>query len=502
MSYIAYDLGTGGVKASLYDENMTTLSRSFIEYDTFYPKSYMHEQRPLDWWKGVIDSTKKLLEQSGIDPEEITAVALSGHSCVAVPLDKDNHLLLDQVPIWSDTRAKQEVDDFFQKVDKKDWYMETGNGFPPACYVIFKLMWYRRNMPDMFKKINVILGSKDYINFKLTSKICTDYSYASSFGVYDLLKKDLDEHLLTAADIERKIFPDLCPSHYILGHITPEAAAETGLSTHTLVACGGVDNACMALGSVGTKEGRVYTSLGSSSWVPVNSSVPVLDYGKKPYVFAHIDENMYTSAYSIFAGGSSLRWVRDSLCKDLPKDHIYDTMTAAAAKVPIGSNGVFFVPSLAGGTSQDKSTNISGSFIGLHLNNTREDLIRSALEGIAMNLRISVDYLKEQTQMSDQILICGGGSKSDVWMQIFADVFGMTVLKSNIDQDAASLGAAAICAKAAGIWTDYSRIEQLHHIEKRFEPDKERHAMYERLLTQFRHICDTMADLGDYLAEA
>lgn len=502
MKFISYDLGTGGVKASLYDENLQTLSKSFIEYSTYYPQSFMHEQKPDDWWDGIIASTRLLLEQSKTDSEEITAVALSGHSCVAVPVDSNFSPLLEQVPIWSDTRAEKNAESFFQKVDYEEWYMTTGNGFPSACYILFKLMWYREHMPDMYSKINKIMGSKDYINFRLTGNICTDYSYASSTGAYDLLTHKMNTEYLNVAGISPSIFPEIVPSHHIVGKVSAEAAQATGLSKNTLVACGGVDNACMALGAIGTEEGRIYTSLGSSSWVPVNSKKPVLDFQKKPYVFAHIDENMYTSAFSIFSGGSSFRWIRENLCKDLPQKNAYDIMSKMAESVPIGSGGLIFNPSLAGGTSQDKSIHIRGAFLGLHLGTTREDMIRAAMEGIALNLRMSVNYLQEHVEIADEILFCGGGSKSDIWMQMFADIFDRKILRTNIDQDAASVGAAAICAKAAGLWTDYTHIKELHHTQKYFIPDKEHVCKYRPILKTFEHVSDIIADLGDYMAKS
>ena len=320
MKFITYDLGTGGVKASLYDEELQTLGKSFMEYPTYYPQDTRHEQRPEDWWNGVVKSTRKLLAGTGVSGEEISCVALSGHSCVAVPLDAEGNLLLEQVPIWSDTRAQKQAERFFGTVDKDAWYLTTGNGFPPACYCLFKLMWLKDNEPEIFGKVSKVAGSKDYINFRMTGRILTDYSYASSFGTYDLKKKEVHQAFLDAAGISASIFPEIVASHTILGTLTEEAAAETGLSVHTKVACGGVDNACMAMGAVGSEEGRVYTSLGSSSWIPVNSSEPVLDTETLPYVFAHIDENMFTSAYSIFAGGSSFQWIRNQLCRDFCRE--------------------------------------------------------------------------------------------------------------------------------------------------------------------------------------
>ena len=503
MKFIAYDLGTGGVKASLYDETMQSLSSSFIEYETIYPKPDWHEQRPSDWWLGVIESTQVLLKKTAAKPEEISCIALSGHSCCAVPVDENLALLSDTVPIWSDKRAAAQVDAFFKNTDPDEWYMTTGNGCPPQCYALFKLMWMRENQPDLFARTRHVMGSKDYINMRLTGVICTDPSYASSFGAYDLKKEEMSPMLLAAAGIDASLFPPIVASHTLLGHLTEEAAEQIGLGQGVQVACGGVDNACMALGATGPEDGKAYLSLGSSSWVPMNSSEPILDTATKPYVFKHIQEGMYTSAYSIFAGGSSFKWVRDTICRDLAGlPDAYDRMTEMAASSPIGANGVFFNPSLAGGSSQDKSVHISGNFIGLHLGTTTADLIRAALEGITMNLRSSLELLAKKARLDDEILICGGGSKSAFWLQMFADVFGMNIIKTNIDQDAASLGAAAICARAMGSWEDYRPLPALHTVEMRCVPSPEAKKAYDRLYPSFRHLCDISAEIGEYLHHA
>ncbi len=500
MKIIAYDLGTGGVKASLYDEQFNTLAKSFIPYNTYYPKSYMHEQCPEDWWQGVIESTKLLLQKADIEPNQVGCLSLSGHSLVAVPIGKDGSLLLDRVPIWSDTRATKEAKEFFERIEETRWYMTTGNGFPAPCYSIFKLMWMKKHQPDIFCHIDKVLGSKDYINYKLTGQFYMDPSYASGTGAYDLIKGEMRTDFLAAADLPLEIFPQIVPSHFVVGHLTKHASEEIGLPMTTLVACGGVDNACMALGAVGPEDGKIYTSLGSSSWVPVNSKKPVLDFEKKPYVFAHIQEGMFTSAFSIFAGGSSFAWAKDVLCKDI-SENVYDRMSEMAATVPIGSGGIFFNPSLAGGTSQDKSINIRGAFVGLHLGTTREAMVRATMEGICMNLKESIQYLQQRTSASSEILFCGGGSKSKFWMQMFADVFQMDIIKTNIDQDAASLGAAGIAARATGMWNDYSPIPSLHHVERISKPIAENATEYAKLQETFVHICDVLADLGDYMLD-
>lgn len=503
MKIMAFDLGTGGIKASLYNESLQTLAFTFLEYQTRYPAPGFHEQRPQDWWESMSCCCHQLLEETGTDSREICCVALSGHSLVAVPVDKTGICLMDSVPIWSDMRAEEEAREFFQKIDKNQWYMTTGNGFPAACYSIFKLMWLKKHDREVYDKTYKILGSKDYINQKLTGNMATDFSYASGCGAYNLKSHKLEGGFLEAAGLSAELFPQIKKSHEIIGHVTLEAAKITGLCEGTPVACGGVDNACMALGAVGAGEGNAYVSLGTSSWIPVNSSAPILDKDKRPYVFAHIQENMFTSAFSIFSGGNSFRWVRNSIGNwRNGKPAEYDELCALAEQSAPGAGGVIFNPSLAGGTSQDKSVNIRGAFINLSLSTERKDLIRATLEGITMNLKCSYDFMKEKSKLNDELMICGGGSKSPFWMQLFADVFGIPIIKTNVDQDAASLGAAAIAARAAGLCKDYSILDSIRKTEQCYFPDSERNTFYSRRTEVFRHVSEVLSDLGDYMQKA
>ncbi|MEI7846777.1 MAG: FGGY-family carbohydrate kinase [Chloroflexota bacterium] len=502
---ISFDLGTGGNKASLYDVDGNCLASAFVPYDTYYPQVGWHEQAPSDWWKAVVESTRKLLQISGENKENISCLAISGHSLGAVPVDSDGQLLRAATPIWSDIRAQDEVQDFFTRINQDEWYQTTGNGFPAACYTIFKVMWYRKHEPEMFGRIHKILGTKDYINFKLTGVLKTDYSYASGSGIYDLIKWAYHPQFMAASGIQAELFPEIVPSTFVLGGLTQEAADLMGLNPSVQVMCGGVDNSCMALGAKNIKDGRVYTSLGSSAWIAVSSAQPVIDTLAKPFVFAHIIPNMFTSAVSIFSAGSSFAWVRDNICADLKlqataenKD-VYDLMTALAAQAPLGANKLLFNPSLAGGTSQDRSVHIRGAYMGLDLKHGKADLVRAAMEGVAMNLRLRLDVLRKYCQVQDEILLVGGGSKSALNRRIFADVYNTPILKTNIDQDAGALGAAAIAAVGSGLWADFDRIDEIHKTVEIVMPDPENNRKYEKLLIAFEFASNCQAAISDQL---
>lgn len=484
---IAWDLGTSGIKASLFSEYGVFLADVFEPYNTFYPAPMQMEQRPEDWWNRVCSATHALLEKSGVCAACIRAAALSGHSLVGVPFDAHGAQLLSSVPIWCDMRAADQAEELFSKLSYKDWYLTTGNGDPPQTYTLLKLMWMKKYLPEVYAKTVIILGSKDYINYRLTGQFATDPSYASGFGVFDLRSWKYKLSFAEAAGISGSIFPAMVPSDGVVGYVTAEASEQTGLPRGMPVACGAVDNTCMALGSTGLIEGSVYTSLGSSSWIAVTGREPILDTDTLPFVFAHARKGWYTSAVSIFSAGNSFRWARDQLCCDLGKgEDAYDRMTALAQASPVGSNGVLFNPTLAGGSSQEPGPELTGGFMGLTLRTTKADIVRSVMEGVALSLRCVMDILSLKTELRGNMLLSGGGSKSALWRQIFADVYHMPVFKTNVDQNAASLGAAALAANACGLWNGYDRIADVHRARQDAFPCEENAAYYEAILPVFR----------------
>jgi xylulokinase len=504
---LAYDLGTGGNKASLYGGDGRLIATAFVPYDTQYPQAGWHEQRPEAWWESVVGSTRQLLADGAVDPRTIRCIAISGHSLGCVPVDAAGRLLRDATPIWSDKRPAEQAARFFRQVDPTHWYRLTGNGFPAPHYTVFKILWYRDHEPEMFGRIHKVLGTKDYVNFRLTGRLATDYSYASGSGVYDLLGWDYADELLAAADLPRSLLPEIVPATEVLGGLTGNAAAALGLPPGVPVACGGVDNSCMALGAKNIAEGRIYASLGSSMWIAVSSSRPLLDDASKPYVFTHVVPGMFTSAIGMFSAGTSLRWVRDQLCANLTVQagvegrDAYDVMTEVAERSPPGARKLLFNASLAGGSSLEPSPHIRGAFLGLDLGHTQADLIRAALEGIALNARLMLDALRALGKVGHEMVVVGGGSRSRLWRQILADALEIEVLKTNVGQEAGSLGAAAVAAVACGLWPDFGRIDQVHQLESTARPDPAGVAVYRQLLPLFDQARTAQARLGDQLAE-
>ncbi len=182
--FVAYDLGTGGIKSGIYGEDGISRGFRFQAYDTYFPAPGFREQRPEDWWRALAATTKDLLSDTGINPNDIVSLAVSGHSLGALPIGKDGSLLCEYVPIWNDSRASAEAKEFFNKTSEEEWYCTTGNGFPPELYSIFKILWYKKNMPEIYEQTQKFIGTKDFINYKMTGVLATDRSYASGSGLY------------------------------------------------------------------------------------------------------------------------------------------------------------------------------------------------------------------------------------------------------------------------------------------------------------------------------
>jgi xylulokinase len=435
MAYIlAYDFGTGGIKASLYDEQGQCLADGFDTYDTLYPAPGFHEQRPEDWWQATVVSTRKLIEALPSDTaSQIKVIGISGHSLGVVPIDAQGALLRERVPIWSDSRPDVQPTAFFEHISEEEWYGMTGCGFPAPLYSIFKLMWFRDNEPDMYNNIDKVLGTKDYINYRLCGVLATDHSYASGSGVYDLKNRVYSERLLAASGISADILADIVPSTQVLGTLTADASATLALPQGVKVVAGGVDNSCMSLGAGAFREGRAYNSLGSSSWIAVSSAKPLIEVEKRPYVFDHVVPDQYVSALAIFSAGSSLSWVSRQMCRDLNEraaaegTSVYRLIDEEAATAPVGANGVLFNPTMAGGSSLDLTPEVRGAFMNLDLRHSRADLLRATMEGISLGLRNVLDELRALTKVAEPLTLVGGGANSSFWRQVYSDVYNMEV---------------------------------------------------------------------------
>ena len=485
---LVFDLGTGSLKASLYSMDGKSIASEILNYSTYHGANNIHEQDPDDWWFCLISASKKLLRNFN-NKKDIVGIAISGHSLGVVPLDKEGNLLSHRVPIWSDSRADVEAEEFFNKVDRKEWFYQTGNGFPPALYPLFKVMWLKKNNRDTYEKTYKFIGTKDYLNYRLTGRICTDRSYASGCGFYSLLKHEYIKEYALQAGVDFDKFPDIIKSDEIVGTIKEDIAKQLGLPNDVKIVAGGVDNACMTLGSGCYQDKEAYLSLGSSAWVACSSSSPNINYEKKVYAWEHVVDGMYVPSCGIFSAGTSLGWVKSLFLSEMTYKEIDELVKTA----PVGSNGVLFNPVLAKGAGVDAAHNMKGSWVNFDLNTKKEEMVRSVFEGIAYDLDLAFKALSD-IKIKEPVFAVGGGSNSDIWVDIYANVLGVDILISNTRREAATIAAAGLVFKGLGLWKDYSIITSLAKEGKLVKKDPLKVELYKKEKERFMLICKQAAE--------
>ncbi|MDR3199446.1 MAG: xylulokinase [Planctomycetaceae bacterium] len=503
MSYIlAHDLGTSGNKATLFSDQGELIANCTVSYPTHYFNRVWAEQDPNDWWKSVCESTQQLIAKSKIDSDQIAVVALSGQMMGLTCIDQQGNPLRPSI-IYCDQRSEKETSDILSNITMEDAYKIIGHRVA-AVYSLPKLLWIKNNEPEIFKKTFKTVCAKDYINFRLTNVIATDYSDASGTNAFDLSTKKWSQVILCAAKIDESLFPDVFPSTHILGEITNEAAKATGLKAGTAVCCGGGDGSCAAVGVGSVRPETAYLYLGSSGWIGLTTEKPIFDAKMRTMTWAHCVPNYYHPTGSVQTAGAAYNWLKEQICtaesaESVNKnENVYQLMNELLLQSPPGANGLLFLPYLLGERSPHWNPNARGAFIGLTLATRRCDMIRSVMEGITYNFAIIADIFREHIPI-DTMTVIGGGAKGRVWLQMMADIFGAKIQRPNFLEEATSIGAAIIGGVGAGIFKDFNVIEQFLRTEEILQPNPEKEKSYKKIRPLFDKAYYSLVGLFDDL---
>lgn len=345
----------------------------------------------------------------------------------------------------------------------------------PETVATTSILWVREHEPETFAKVAQVCLAKDYVVHRMTGTLLTDCSDASGTNAYDQRAGKWSAELLAAAGLTEDLFPPIVPASTVAGPLLADAAAECGLRAGTPVVLGGGDGPLAALG-VGVLDPAdgAYVYLGSSSWVSVSATEPVLDPQMRTMTFDHVVPGRYVPTATMQAGGASLDWVAEVL-RPAEKDR-FSALLAEAADADTA--GLYFLPHLLGERSPHRNAAASGAFLGLARHHGPADLTRAVLEGVAFNLATCVAGFRDAGQPVRRVDAIGGGAASDLWLQILADVWGVAVRRRTIVEEANSLGAAVTTAVGVGLVDDYAVARDLSRVCAEFTPDPDRHAGY------------------------
>jgi xylulokinase len=411
---------------------------------------------------------------AGIDPAEIAAICFSGQMMGCLCVDRAGEPLRPAI-LYSDQRSVKQCDAILAKIDAKEFYRITGHR-ASASYSVEKLMWVRDNEPDIYARTHKMLHAKDYLNFRLTGVMATEYSDASGTNLLDLNTLRWSARLVGITGIDPAKLPDLKKSTDVVGELTAEAAREMNLRPGIPVVAGGGDGVCAGVGVGSVKPGITYNYLGSSSWIATTTKEPIYDEQMRTFVWAHAVPGCVHPCGTMQTAGGAYAWLRNEICtaeKEAAAQsgaNAYELINAQIASSPRGANGLVFLPYLLGERTPRWNPDAKGALIGLTLAHTRADVLRAVMEGITLNLSIILDIFRATTAIPG-ITVIGGGAKGEVWRRIMADVYQAEIRKPNYLEEATSMGAAIIGGVGCGVFKDFDVAERFITIEDRVTPD-------------------------------
>ncbi len=479
MNYIGIDLGTSAVKLILMDETGNILKMVSRTYPLFFPRPGWAEQNPEDWFRETAAGIKELT--ADCSREEIAGIGTAGQMHGLVVLDESDKVIRPAI-LWNDGRTAEETEYLNTQIGQEKLLQDTSN-IAFAGFTAPKLLWMKNREPELFAKIRKIMLPKDYINYCLTGVFATDYSDASGTLLLDVKNKRWSEEVLRICGITKKQLPEIFESYEPIGTLKPEIAQTLGLKPQVKVAAGAADNAAAAVGTGTVGAGKCNISLGTSGTLFVPCSHYEAEWGGALHAFVHADGN-YHLLGCILSAASCNKWFMEQILQDSDFKTIQDHIPEER----LGKNNVFFLPYLMGERSPVNDTNARGTFLGMSMDSTREDLLQAVLEGVGFALRDCLEIARKQGIRVKGSTICGGGAKSRLWLKIIANILNMelTLVKT---EEGPGYGGAMLAAAACGEYGSVAEcaanvIETVGTVR----PDASIAAGYEKQYQKFRKL--------------
>src|SRR5262245_23309841 len=448
--FLGIDVGTSGTKTLASNERGKILAEASQEYRCYYPQPLWSEQDPEDWWRASVATIQAVVKKARLKAADVKAIGLSGQMHGSVFLDK-NGKVIRRALLWNDQRTKEECDEIYERVEGRKTLIQLVANPALTGFTAPKILWLRNHEPKNFEKLAKVLLPKDDIRRRLTGEFATDVSDASGMLLLDVAKRTWSKKLLEKLDLDISLLATCYESEQVTGQLTPAVARQLGLSTDCVVVGGAGDCAANAVGTGVVTRGVLSSSIGTSGVMFVHSDEMQVDPLGRLHTFCHaVHGKWHMMGVSLSAGGS-LQWFAEKACHGAapPGKNIYDVLNAEAKRVPAGSEGLFFLPYLAGERTPHADPLARGCFVGLTLAHNRGHLARSVMEGATYALCDSLAIIRDMGVPVHEIRASGGGSKSPLWRQIQADVFGQDVVTINAEQGPA-YGVALLAAVGAG----------------------------------------------------
>jgi len=498
--FLAVDLGTSAVKAAIFDAGGRRVALAIEEYQLLTPAENVCELPAEVYWEKFLAAWRKVLADSKIDPEQITAVGFSSQGETFVPVDATGEPLRNAI-VWLDNRAGKEAGAVEKQFGRETIYKTTGQPAVGPIWPAVKFLWIKNNQPDVFKATHKFLMAEDYLIHRLSGRYVSEFSVYSSSLVLDINKRALWSDMLDFIGISAEQFPELRESGSVVGTISPNAAEATGLSTDTLVVTGAYDHAAGSIGAGVTHSGVISETTGSAMAIcaPVNNVAFDPEY--RVPVHCHAISGKYFFSPWGETAGMVLKWFRDKFCQaeiaeaNATGCDTFEILGKLAAAVQPGSEGLIMLPFLSGTGSPEFDSNAKGVFFGAALKHGKGHFVRAIMEAVTYMIARNVEVMADLGVKLDEIRSLGGGAKSDLWCQIKADAMQATVAVVE-ESEQALKGAAILAGVGAGVFADLETASNdMVAIRKRYQPNPANAAVYAAGLAKYEQLYERLKDV-------
>jgi xylulokinase len=493
---LGIDVGTGGTRAIIMDADGRIAASATEEHEPFAsPQIGWAEQRPEDWWRAAGAAVRKALTQSKLRGEHISCVGFSGQMHGAVMLDAADEVVRPAL-IWCDVRTEKQCRELNERIGSERLIQLTCNPALPN-FTLTKFLWVRENEPENWKRVRSVMLPKDYVRFKLSGERATDVADASGTLMLDVARRRWSAEVLQAAQIDKALLPALYESPDVCGKVSAAGAEATGLAAGTPVVAGAGDQAAGATGMGIVTPGAVSATIGTSGVVFAATDRPALDPRGRLHTFCHAVPGRWHVMGVTQAAGLSLRWFRDRFASAsaAPGRDPYDQLTAEAASVPPGADGLLWAPYLMGERTPHLDPDARGVLAGLTASHTRAHVVRAILEGVAFSLKDTFTIFEEMNVPVKRIRLGGGGARSPLWRQIQADVYGHEVEIVEAEEGAA-YGAAILAGVGARIWPSVdAACDSVVRVVDRVQPNPANAAVMKSAYAAYRRVYPAMKSI-------
>jgi FGGY-family pentulose kinase len=498
---VGVDYGTGGVRVGIFDSEGAPLVFRGLAFDTSYPRPGWAEQDPDVWWSSLREAMHAAVEDAGVSPDQIAGISVDATSATVMAVDSEGRHLRPAI-MWMDVRASEQARRIQETGHPALKY--SGFGAVSAEWGLPKAMWLKENEPETYRRADHVCDCAEWLMYRLTGEWAGSLDIASSKYFHDADDGGFPAALLEAVGIDD--FLDRYPQNLVelgtvLGGLERGAAGELGLKPGIPVACGGVDAHAGALGLGVVEPGRLALITGSSHVMIGQSAAPIHGRG----IWGAYTGAMIRGQYTVEAGqsstGSVVAWFKDHFAGEAVAEaqrrgvDAYQVLNEMAAGIPIGSDGLLVVDYFQGNRAPHSDPLTRGMIWGLSLSHGEGHLFRAILEGICYGTEHIFRTFGEHGYQPKLIAVSGGATRSDLWMQMHADVSNVPISLTRVGEGPV-LGSAMLAAVGAGIYPDLAAAAgRMVHIERTVEPDAARHAEYEFYIEKYIETYPRMRDL-------